>query len=107
MLSLIAPRALLVLGNPDFEWLAEESTHVGCEAAKTVWQAMGVPDRIGYSIVDGHQHCQLPESQYPEVIAFIERYLMGESSIETEIAISPYSPDLTKWITWSTPVLSE
>ena len=107
LLSLIAPRALLVLGNPDFEWLAEESTHVGCEAAKTVWQAMGVPDRIGYSIVDGHQHCQLPESQYPEVIAFIERYLMGESSIETEIAISPYSPDLTKWITWSTPVLSE
>ena len=107
LVSLIAPRPLLVLGNPDFEWLAEESTHVGCEAAKTVWEAMGVAERLGYSIVGGHQHCQLPENQYPEVISFIEQYLLLESTAEDEIMISPYDPDLTKWIHWNTPDLTE
>lgn len=107
LVSLVAPRALLVLGNPDYEWLAEESTHVGCEAAKTVWKAMGVPERLGYSIVAGHPHCQLPVDQQPEVIAFIERYLLDKTSSGEEIAISPYSPDLDRWIKWKIPDLLE
>lgn len=36
--ALIAPRALLVLGNTDYEWLAEESNYVSCQAARMVWE---------------------------------------------------------------------
>lgn len=32
-----------------------------------------------YSIVGGHPHCMLPESQYPEVEAFIDKFLLGKN----------------------------
>lgn len=105
LMAMIAPRALLVLGNPDYEWLAEESGHVSCKAAHEVWKAMGVPERFGFSIVAGHGHCQLPDSQVPEVAAFAEKFLLGNNEAETMIETTPYSTDLTPWITWETPQL--
>lgn len=51
--ALIAPRALLVLGNTDYEWLAEESNYVSCQAARMVWKAFGIEDRMGFSIQGG------------------------------------------------------
>ncbi len=106
LMAMIAPRALLVLGNPDYEWLAEESGHVACKAAHEVWKALGVPDRFGFSKIGGHNHCQLPEIQKPEVIAFVEKFLLDKKDINTNIQRSPYNPDLSKWITWTTPNLS-
>ena len=69
--------ALLLLGNPDYEWLADESMLVSAKAAHEVWERFGIADRMGWSIVGGHGHCQLPESQWPEVQAFIDKYLLG------------------------------
>jgi len=105
-MAMIAPRALFVLGNPDYEWLAEESGHVACKAAHEVWKALGVPDRFGFSKLGGHNHCQLPEIQRPEVIAFVEKFLLDKKDVNTNIQRSPYNPDLSKWITWTTPQLS-
>jgi len=104
-MAIIAPRALLVIGNPDMEWLAEESGHVGCKAAKKVWEAFGVPDRFGFSKVGHSDHCVLPESQRSEIIAFVEKFLLGDTSANTNIEISPYDPDLTPWIPWDVPEL--
>ena len=73
--ALIAPRALLVLGNTDYEWLAERSNYESSKAAREVWKTFGIADRMGYSIVGGHPHCQLPLSQYPEVEAFVDKFL--------------------------------
>ena len=67
LMALVAPRALLILGNPDYEWLAEESGYVSCRAAHEVWKNFGIGDRFGFSIVGGHGHCQLPDEQRPEV----------------------------------------
>lgn len=106
LMAMVAPRALLVLGNPDYEWLAEESGYVSSMAAQEVWTALDVPDRFGFSIVGGHNHCQLPASQRPEVIAYVEKFLLGDESADTDVAISPYTTDLTPWITWETPELS-
>ena len=75
--AMVCPRALLLLGNPDFEWLSDESMRVSAEAACKVWERFGIADRMGWSIVGGHGHCQLPESQLPEVQAFIDRFLLG------------------------------
>ena len=105
LMAIIAPRALLVIGNPDMEWLAEESGHVGCKAAKKVWEAFGVPDRFGFSKVGHSDHCVLPESQRSEIIAFVEKFLLGDTSANTNIEISPYDPDLTPWIPWDVPEL--
>jgi hypothetical protein len=55
---------------------------VSAEAAKKVWERFGIGDRMGWSIVGGHGHCQLPERQFPEVQAFIDRFLL-ERDVKT------------------------
>lgn len=101
--ALIAPRALLVLGNPDYEWLAEESNYVSCQAARKVWEAFGIEDRMGFSIVADHMHCMLPESQYPEVEAFVDKFLLGKQEIDTHVTKAEMFKDVDyqKWMPWA------
>lgn len=108
--AMICPRALLMLGNTDYPWLADRSGYVSMNAAKKVWEKFGIPERVGYSIVGGHSHCSLPTEQYDEVIRFIDRYLLGNDSISTDnIAKAPdflpeKSPDpilnIDTWTDW-------
>jgi hypothetical protein len=86
-------------------WLGDESGHVGSNAAKEIWKALGVPDRFGYSIVGGHSHCAVPTSQIPEIEAFVDKFLLGNTAVNTDISTTPYHTDLSKWITWETPPL--
>ena len=76
--AMVCPRALLLLGNPDYQWLADSSMWVSAQAARKVWERFGIADRMGCSIVGGHPHCQLPENQWPEVQAFIDKFLLGK-----------------------------
>lgn len=75
--AMVCPRALLLLGNPDYKWLADESMRVSAEAASQVWQQFGISDRFACDIVGGHPHCQLPESQYAIVGKFLD-YLIDQ-----------------------------
>ncbi len=85
--AMVCPRALLLLGNPDFKWLADDAMLVSAKAAKKVWERFGIGNRMGWSIVGGHGHCQLPERQWPEVQAFIDRYLLGRETDTNDIRI--------------------
>lgn len=85
--TMVCPRALLLLGNPDYEWLADGSMVVSAKAAKKVWNFFGIGDRFGYSIVEGHGHCQLPEKQFPEVQAFIDKFLLGKETDTKDIQV--------------------
>ena len=78
--AMVCPRALLLLGNPDYEWLADGSMLMSAKAAKKVWEKFGIAERFGYSIQGGHGHCQFPESQFPEVQAFIDKFLLGKDT---------------------------
>lgn len=101
LMAMVAPRALLCLGNPDYEWLADESGFVSCKAAKRVWETFGIGDRFGYSIVGGHGHCQLPDQQRPEVEAFIDKFLLGNQTVDTNVEIHPFEQvDFAKWTAW-------
>ncbi len=99
--AMIVPRALLVLGNTDYEWLADESGYVSCQAARKVWEHFGIADRMGFSIIGGHGHCQLPEEQYPEVEAFIDKFLLGKNT-DTNVTKAPMFEQVNyqRWIAW-------
>ncbi len=84
LVALICPRAVLVLGNTDYSWLSDEAGYVSCVAAREVWKKFGIEDRMGYSIQGGHGHCMLPQSQYPEVEAFLDRFLLGKD-VDTDV----------------------
>lgn len=101
--ALIAPRALLVLGNPDYEWLAEESNYVSCQAARKVWENFGIEDRMGFSIVADHMHCMLSDEQYPEVEAFVDKFLLGKSEVDTHVTKADMfqEVDYLQWMPWA------
>ncbi len=101
--ALVAPRALLVLGNTDYEWLADESNYVSCHAARKVWEAFGIADRMGFSIEGGHMHCQLPKTQYPEVEAFVDKFLLGKKDVDTNVMKAEKFKDVdyNKWMPWA------
>ena len=99
--AMICPRAFLMLGNTDYQWLADESGYVSVNAARKVWQEFGIADRVGYSILGGHPHCMLSEYQYAEVEAFIDKFLLGDGSADTrDIGISPDFKNKTKLEPW-------
>ena len=101
--ALVCPRALLILGNTDYEWLAEEANYVSAHAAREVWKKFGIEDRMGYSIQGGHMHCNLPQSQYPEVEAFLDKFLLGKedaNTIITHVDDKLADKDVLKWMPW-------
>jgi hypothetical protein len=101
LMAMVAPRALLILGNPDYEWLADESGYVSCRAAHEVWKAFGIGDRFGFSIVAGHPHCRLPDSQLPEVTGFIDKFLLADNQANTDFQVHPFeNTDYEKWYEW-------
>jgi hypothetical protein len=101
LMAMVAPRALLVLGNPDYIWLADTSGYVSCRAAKRVWDTFGISDRMGFSIVGGHLHCDLPSSARPEVEAFVDKFLLGDTTANTNITTNPWpNIDYSYWTEW-------
>lgn len=108
LIAMIAPRAVVALGNQDFEWLGDESGWKSINAAKEVWKAMGIPERIGFDFTSNHGHCQAPMSQSNSVKAFVDRFLKGQDA-DTEISIQPqegnFQLDFTTVIDWETPAL--
>ncbi len=78
LVSMVCPRALLLLGNPDYKWLADPSMQKSYEAARNVWDTFGIGDRVDCSIVGNHPHCQLPESQYDIVRRYIRTFLIEQ-----------------------------
>lgn len=79
LVAMVCPRALLLLGNTDYKWLADGSMEKSFAAAKTVWDKFGIGNRIDCAIVGGHPHCQLPKSQYEIVERFIDEFLIRKT----------------------------
>jgi hypothetical protein len=108
LIAMIAPRAVIALGNQDFDWLGDESGYRSMNAAKEVWKAMGIPDSIGWDFTSNHGHCMAPASQTASVNAFVNKFLKGQDA-NTDIAIEPqegnFDLDFTKVIDWETPTL--
>jgi len=108
LVAMIAPRATIILGNADYDWLGDESGYKSTVAAIEVWKALGVPDHIGYDFTSGHSHCQAAASQTASVKTFVDRYLKGGTG-STNVAIKPTSTkfnlDTAGVIDWTTPTL--
>ena len=101
LLAMIAPRAALITGNPSYVWLADESGYVSCVAAKKVWENFGISDRFGYSIIADHPHCQVPEVQIPEIVAFVDKFLLGDTLANTDVTTNPYNYVIPEyWTVW-------
>ena len=110
LIAMIAPRAVIALGNPGYEWLGDESGYKSMMAATEVWKAMGIEDRIGFDFTGGHEHCQAASSQTKSVTAFVDKFLRNKDA-NTDIHVKPTNGKGFKidnygdWIDWETPNL--
>ncbi|MDT0644426.1 hypothetical protein RM553_16425 [Zunongwangia sp. F363] len=101
LMALVAPRALLVTGNTSFEWLANPSAYVSARAAREVYKEFGIADRLGFYIDGGHNHCAIPDTQRPAIEAFVEKFLLGNNGVNTDITVNPYPElDYERWYEW-------
>ena len=48
-------------------------------------------------------HCMLPKSQYPEVEAFIDKFLLGKTYVDTFVTKADMFEDMDylKWMPWA------
>jgi hypothetical protein len=115
LITMIAPRATIILGNPPYVWLGDESGYRSTIAARKVWQAFGVTDYIGFDFAGGHEHCQAASSQSTNVNAFVNRFLKGQD-VNTKIEANRPTKitdngkevifDLDTTVSWTVPTLT-
>lgn len=105
--GLVAPRGLFVIENTSMEWLGNLACYGCMKAATTIYQALGATDHFGFSQVGNHNHCAFPSSQTSDLNAFINKFLLGQST-NTNIfrTDGSFSYDANGWQPWTVPTLS-
>jgi hypothetical protein len=106
--GMIAPRALLVIENTSQVWLGDVSTWSSSLAAHAIWQALGVADHMGVSQIGDHMHCEWNGSQQPEVTAYVQKFLIGGGTADTNVLKTDgdFTFDAATWAPWSVPNLT-
>jgi hypothetical protein len=106
--ALVAPRAMLVIENTSQVWLGNMATYGCMKTAHKVWEALGIPENMGYSQVGNHGHCQFPSSQGPDLNAFIDKFLKGTGSANTNFVKTDGNLGFTdsQWVDWTVPTLT-
>ncbi|WP_437685266.1 glucuronyl esterase domain-containing protein [Sorangium sp. So ce176] len=105
VMGLVAPRALLVLDNK-IDWLGIDSTFTAGSIAHAIWEGLGVPDRMGYWQLGGHEHCQFPSAQRAMLEAYVKKFLVGGGTDDTNVLESDgATADLDRWMEWTPPSL--
>lgn len=103
--AMIAPRGLAVFEN-NIDWLGPVST-TGCmKAGRLIYQAEGVPNNMGFSLIGGHNHCQFPSGQNSELNQFINYFLLNSGTAPGSIERSTANVAVNTWATFSVPTLS-
>ena len=109
LVSMVAPRALLVIDNAGQEWLGEVPSNYCGQASKEVFDALGVSENYTYTQEGGHGHCQLPNGQFDEVKDFMNKFLFEKDVKTGKIDYSKNTQTISfkksEWIDWETPTL--
>lgn len=109
--GLVAPRGLYVIDHSGIDWLGPRSTWGCMTVGRKVYEALGVADNMGISLVGNHNHCQFPtEEQQPELDAFIDKFLRGNAEANTTVLHTDLEDNggfvEADWVDWTTPTLA-
>ena len=105
LMGMVAPRALLVLDNR-IDWLGIDSTYTAGSIAHAIWDAFGIPDRMGYWQTGGHTHCEFQAQQRDILEAYVKKSLVGDGTDDTNmLRAENATADLDYWMEWTPPDL--
>jgi hypothetical protein len=109
LVSMVAPRPLLIIDNAGQEWLGEVPSNYCGQASLETYKALGVTENYTYSQEGGHAHCSLPNGQFDEVKDFINKFLLNKDAKTGKIDYSKNTQTInfkkSEWIDWETPNL--
>lgn len=96
LMACVAPRALCVCsnGNGPNSWchLNGTGSAVSAWAAEPVFNALGVPDNIAFSIPNSYSHCMGAQQAHGKLVnEFFKRVFDGDENAETDVMNIPAS----------------
>ena len=97
LMDLVAPRALLETGNTEFYWLSNGSNYIASRATQRVYDTLGVGDRFGFYLDGDHAHCAVRPAEVPVIKAFVEKFLLGKSAVNTDVHVYPNPADTVNY----------
>ncbi len=102
LMAMVAPRALLQTGNTNYLWLSNRSNYVSSRATQRIYETLGIGDRFGFIIDGGHSHCSLPTTQDAPLAAYVDKFLLGDTGVDTYVRVHPYGDDFdyARWTAW-------
>lgn len=110
LVSMVAPRPLLIIDNAGQEWLGEVPSNYCGQASLETYKALGVTENYTYSQEGGHAHCSLPNGQFDEVKDFMNKFLLNKDAKTGKIDYSKNTQTInfkkSEWIDWETPTLN-
>lgn len=110
LVSMVAPRPLLIIDNAGQEWLGEVPSNYCGQASLETYKALGVTENYTYSQEGGHAHCSLPNGQFDEVKDFMNKFLLNKDAETGKIDYSKNTQTInfkkSEWIDWETPTLN-
>jgi hypothetical protein len=104
LIAMVAPRAFLAVESTAIARMGAEAARVDALAAREVWTALGVPYRMG-TTEENVNHCSWHDGFTADLEAYVDRYLLGQEDVDTDILRSRYDIDTDTWIPWGTPLL--
>lgn len=109
LLATIAPRYVVHFTNDNgagWCWLAGTSEALAAYAAKSVWNALGVPERMGFSMYNAF-HCQASADQTALIGEMVKLAFNGDTTANTNVlnilpngVQQPVSEWDAMWIDW-------
>ncbi|WQF87824.1 Putative alpha/Beta hydrolase [Colletotrichum destructivum] len=72
-------RGLYVAEN-DIDWLNPLSTKGYMKGGRLIYQALEVPENVGFSLVGGHNHCQFPSGQTAELAQYMSCFPVNSAN---------------------------
>jgi hypothetical protein len=108
VIGMVAPRGLLVMGNPGIVNLAPDSEKITVLAGAEIYSALGVPENISYtSNTANGNHCSFREEFVPLLQQNMRKFLKKDATATTgSVDPDPRLPgELGPNIAWETPAL--
>ena len=104
LIGMIAPRAVLAIESSQIARMGAEAAYAAHLGARKIWDALGVSDRHGSSETNTG-HCSFHSGSRPALEAFVDKFLLGDESVDTDILESVYTVDDATWNPWDAPKL--
>ncbi|KIJ48602.1 carbohydrate esterase family 15 protein [Sphaerobolus stellatus SS14] len=105
--GLVAPRVLLIIDDTGIDWLGPKSVFGCMKTANQIYQALGIPEKMGVSQVGNHNYCAFPSSEQGDLDAYINKFLKGQNTnttfVKTDGNLGFNDAD---WVDWTVPTLT-